>query len=68
MNYQVCYLNGGCLLTEIWVQIIEIEASAIPTGNGKGTLIVTGIVDEEELVGRQKNQKKKYGNGIGRNV
>ena len=46
---QVGYANGLAVYGPNTGAIIEIEASALPSSKGMGKLIVTGIVDEEEL-------------------
>ena len=39
--------------------LIEIEAAAIKTDKGKGTLLVTGVVEEEEMGGNAHRLKRK---------
>jgi Lon-like ATP-dependent protease len=46
---QVGYVNGLAVYGPNLGTIIEIEASAIPTAKGKGALMISGIVDEEEV-------------------
>lgn len=49
--------------------LLEIEASAIPVGPGQGKLIVTGVVDEEELgEGGRKLKRKSMVRGSVENV
>lgn len=46
---QVGFVNGLAVYGPNNGSLIEIEVSAIPAEKGKGTVIVTGIVDEEEI-------------------
>ncbi|SEN00860.1 ATP-dependent protease LonB [Lihuaxuella thermophila] len=39
--------------------ILEIEVSATYAGPGKGTIQITGLVDEEEMGGRQRTLRRK---------
>lgn len=39
--------------------LLEIESTAIKTEKGQGTLLVTGVVDEEEIVGNAQRLKRK---------
>jgi Lon-like ATP-dependent protease len=39
--------------------IMEIEASAMPAGRGKGIITVTGIIDEEEMGSEGKKVRRK---------
>jgi len=39
--------------------IMEIEASAMPAGKGKGVVTVTGIIDEEEMGSESKRMRRK---------
>lgn len=50
--------------------LLEIEASATPVTNGQGKLIVTGVVDEEELGGSsgRKIKRKSMARGSVENV
>lgn len=48
---QVGFANGLAVYGPNMGVLIEVEASAIPTEPGKGRLIVTGIMDEEEMGG-----------------
>ncbi len=50
---QVGYVNGLAVYGPNIGAILEIEASAVPSAKGKGKLVVTGIVDEEELGSNQ---------------
>lgn len=46
---KVGYANGMAVYGPHLGTLIEIEASAIPTAKDKGSLTITGIVEEEEL-------------------
>ncbi len=50
--------------------LLEVEASAIPVAAGQGKLIVTGVVDEEELGGSsgRKVKRKSMAKGSVENV
>ncbi len=50
---QVGYANGLAIYGPNIGAVLEIEASAVPSPKGRGKLIVTGIVDEEELGSNQ---------------
>lgn len=50
---QVGYVNGLAVYGPNIGALLEIEASASITAKGEGKLIVTGIVDEEELSSNQ---------------
>lgn len=39
--------------------VIEVEATAIPTEAGKGTLIITGVMEEEEMGGVGVTMRRK---------
>jgi Lon-like ATP-dependent protease len=39
--------------------IMEVEASAMPAGKGKGIVTVTGIIDEEEMGSEGKRMRRK---------
>ncbi len=39
--------------------IMEVEASAMPAGKGKGMVTVTGIIDEEEMGSEGKRMRRK---------
>lgn len=46
---QVGYVNGLAVFGPNMGSLIQVEVSAIPTDSGKGRLITTGVVDEEEM-------------------
>ena len=50
---QIGYANGLAIYGPNIGAVLEIEASAVPSTIGKGNLIVTGIVDEEDLSSSQ---------------
>lgn len=56
---QVGYANGLALYGANSGALLEIEASAIPVERGKGTIIVTGIVDEEETDSGARRFKRR---------
>ncbi len=56
---QVGYVNGLAVYGPNLGTIIEIEASAIPTAMGKGVLMVSGIVDEEEVGSPARRLKRR---------
>lgn len=39
--------------------VLEIEVTAIPALSGKGSLQITGVVEEEEMGGRQRTLRRK---------
>jgi Lon-like ATP-dependent protease len=39
--------------------VLEIEASAVPAEKGNGRLIITGVVDEEEIQGASRRIRRK---------
>jgi Lon-like ATP-dependent protease len=66
---QVGYVNGLAVYGPNLGAIMDIEATAIPASKGKGTVIVTGIVDEEELgSGSKKIRRKSTAKGSVDNV
>lgn len=46
---QVGYVNGLAVFGPNMGSLIQVEVSAIPAEPGKGRLITTGVVDEEEM-------------------
>ncbi|MTV48674.1 ATP-dependent protease LonB [Heliobacillus mobilis] len=48
---QIGLVNGLALAGPSMGILMEIEATAIPASKGKGTLTLTGVVDEEEMGG-----------------
>jgi len=58
-NPEVGYVNGLAVYGANQGTLIGIEATAIPAAKGKGTIIVTGIIDEEEIGGNGKKVRRK---------
>jgi len=56
---QVGYVNGLAVYGANLGTLLGIEATAIPSAKGKGTVIVTGIIDEEEMGGDGKKVRRK---------
>ena len=56
---QVGFANGLALYGASSGALLEIEASAIPVEKGKGTITVTGIVDEEETDSGARRFKRR---------
>lgn len=56
---QVGYVNGLAVYGANIGIIMEIEASAIKISDKKGSLKITGIVEEEEIDNRNKKVKRK---------
>ncbi|MBA1336593.1 MAG: ATP-dependent protease La LonB Type I [Firmicutes bacterium] len=56
---QVGYANGLAVYSPSSGALMEIEASAIPVEKGKGSIIVTGIVDEEETGAGARKLKRR---------
>lgn len=67
---QVGLVNGLAVYGPNMGIVTELEASVIPAIKGKGQLIVTGIVEEEELsgAGGQKIRRKSMAKGSVENV
>jgi Lon-like ATP-dependent protease len=66
---QVGYANGLAVYSPNSGALIEIEASAIPVEKGKGSIIVTGIVDEEETgTGTRRLKRRSTAKGSVDNV
>ena len=49
LNPQIGYANGLAVHGPNSGMIIEIEATTVPVEKGEGSVIVTGIVEEEEM-------------------
>ncbi|MDB4868665.1 MAG: lonB [Cohnella sp.] len=56
---QVGLVNGLAVYGPSMGALLEIEVTAIPAAPGKGQLVVTGVVDEEELGGGQRTLRRK---------
>lgn len=52
-------VNGLAIYGPNMGALIEIEATAMPTAEGKGLFTITGIVEEEELNSNSKKIKRK---------
>lgn len=52
-------INGLAVYGANMGMLIEIEAVAIKAENGKGSLTITGFIDEEELDGANRRVKRK---------
>lgn len=48
---QVGVVNGLAVYGPMMGTLVELEASVIPAAKGRGRLVVTGVVDEEEIGG-----------------
>jgi Lon-like ATP-dependent protease len=49
LNPQIGYVNGLAVMGANTGALIQVEVSAIPVESGKGKVITTGVVDEEEM-------------------
>jgi Lon-like ATP-dependent protease len=56
---QVGYVNGLAVYGPNLGTLIEIEALAIPAAKGKGQVIVSGIIDEEEMSLQNRLTRRK---------
>ena len=56
---QVGVVNGLAVHSANTGLLLEIEASAIRTGRGKGRISITGVVDEEELDGGSRRIRRR---------
>lgn len=56
---QVGVVNGLAVVGPGQGVLLEIEATAIPAASGAGRLVVTGVVEEEELSGRGRRARRK---------
>ncbi|CAM4361345.1 ATP-dependent protease LonB [Paenibacillus tarimensis] len=56
---QVGFVNGLAVYGPNMGTLLEIEVSAIPVRNGKGSFTITGVVDEEELGGGARTLRRK---------
>jgi len=66
---QIGYVNGLAVYGPNLGAVMDIEATAIPASRGKGSVIVTGIVDEEELgSGSKKIRRRSTAKGSVDNV
>ncbi len=56
---QVGFVNGLAVYGPNLGAVMDIEVSAMPAAKGKGQVIVTGMVDEEELGSSNKKVRRK---------
>ncbi|MBS3977181.1 MAG: ATP-dependent protease LonB [Syntrophomonadaceae bacterium] len=56
---QVGVVNGLAVGGPNIGMLVELEASVIPSAKGKGQVIVTGVVDEEEMGGSGRRIRRK---------
>ncbi len=56
---QIGLANGLAVYGSGTGMLIEVEASAVPAAGGKGTLTVTGLVEEEEIGGGTRTVRRK---------
>lgn len=52
-------VNGLAVYGPNMGAVMEIEATAVPAAKGKGEVIVTGIIDEEEMNSESKKVRRK---------
>ncbi|HOB20558.1 MAG TPA: ATP-dependent protease LonB, partial [Candidatus Atribacteria bacterium] len=52
-------VNGLAIYGPNMGAVMEIEATAVPAAKGKGEIIVTGIIDEEEMNSESKKVRRK---------
>lgn len=56
---QIGYVNGLAVFGPNMGSIVQVEVSAIPNPHGKGSIITTGLVAEEELKQNGKTLKRR---------
>lgn len=56
---QVGLVNGLAVYGPGLGSLLEIEATALPVKHGQGKITVTGVVEEEELSGRERTFRRK---------
>ena len=56
---QVGLVNGLAVYGPNMGTLIEIEATAIPVEQGKGQIVITGIMEEEEMGGYGRTMRRK---------
>lgn len=56
---KIGFVNGLAVYGPNLGTLLEIEVSAIPVANGKGTFNITGVVDEEEMGGGSRTIRRK---------
>lgn len=55
---QVGYINGLAVYGNCTGVVVDVEVAAIKAAQGQGIIKVTGIIEEEEMVGRGQRFKK----------
>ncbi|WP_366924883.1 ATP-dependent protease LonB [Metallumcola ferriviriculae] len=67
---QVGLVNGLAVYGPNMGTLIELEANVIPAASGKGNITITGVVEEEEIGGRdgKKIRRKSMAKGSVENV
>lgn len=58
LDKQIGCINGLAVYGRNQGMLIDIEVSAVPCEKGKGTVTVTGIIEEEEMNGRGQKLKR----------
>ena len=56
---QVGLVNGLAVYGPNMGALLEIEVNALPAARGQGRLVVTGVVEEEEMNGRGRTVRRK---------
>ncbi len=56
---QVGFVNGMAVYGPNMGTLIEIEASAIPAAQAKGSVVITGVIDEEEMGAHGRTVRRK---------
>ncbi len=56
---QIGLVNGLAVYGPNTGTLLEIEAGAVPAARGQGNVIVTGVVEEEEIGGRGRTIRRK---------
>lgn len=56
---KVGYVNGLAVYGPNLGALLEVEASAIPSTEGKGIITITGIIDEEEMGSEGRKMRRK---------
>lgn len=58
---QVGMVNGLAVYGPNMGSLLEIEASVVPVSRGRGQIVVTGVVEEEEMGGRDGRRVRRKG-------
>ncbi len=56
---QVGLVNGLAVYGPNMGTLLELEAGALPVARGRGKMVITGVVEEEELGGRGRTIRRK---------